>query len=180
MSSATIAGSAFGCTSRRTTGSKRRCRSSSLDERALAHAVVVELDLRVAADPEQAARSRSPSPGRASRRWRAITWSRPTKTRAGELDPGADAQPLRQLARHLDAHQHRLAVTGSSSRNAHEVDRFETNGNGCAASRLSGVSTGEICVSNTRDASSRCSSREVVPVDEVDAVLGEARPDHVA
>ena len=42
-------------------------------------------------------------------------------------------------------------VTGSSSRNAHDVERFETYGNGCAASRLSGVSTGEISVSKIVD-----------------------------
>ena len=121
--------------------------------------VVVELDLRVAADPEQARALdlhpgeellgvRARSPGRGRRR-RAPPSSTPARTRShcgsslGTLTRTSTDSPL----------------TGSSSRNAHEVERFETNGNGCAASRLSGVSTGEI--SRVEDAPTpppRCAS----------------------
>ena len=110
-SSATIAGSASGCTSSRTTGSKRRCRSSSLDHRPLAEPVVlVELDLGVAADPEQAGAGDDHSREELARRSPRITWSRPTNTRSDELDAARTRSHCGQLARHLDPHEHRLAA----------------------------------------------------------------------
>ena len=149
----------------------------ALDKRPLAQAVRRRRARpRRRGRPGTGSRSRSPSPGRACAR------SRRSPRRGRRRRARARATPARTRShcgsslRHLDPDEHRLARSpGRSSRNAHEVERFDTYGNGCAASRLSGVSTGEISVSKTAETSSRCSAVRSSQASEVDAVLGQPR-----
>ncbi len=81
----------------------------ALDQRALADALlVVELDLRVAADPEQARRL-DRHPGEELLGVRGDHLGEADEDALRRARAGANPQPLRQLPRHLDAHEQRLA-----------------------------------------------------------------------
>ena len=85
----------------------------ALDERplALAVGVLVEFDLGVAADAEQA-RALDHHPRKELRRVRGDHLVEADEDPDRGLDAAADTQPLRELAWHLDANEHRLVAHG--------------------------------------------------------------------
>ena len=96
-------------------------------------------------------------PGNSLSAFARITWSRPTNSHSDESRAPRRSHCGRSLGSFTRTST-ASPLTGSSSWNAHEVERFETYGKGWAASRLSGVSTGEMSLSNTAEASSRWTS----------------------
>ena len=176
--SATIAGSAFGCSSRRTTGSKRRCCSS--------RSTMARL-LRPSSSSTSTSASRQTRnwlalsisiPGKSFWAFATITSSRPTNTRPPDSTPVRTRSHWYSSRGTLTRTSTDSPLTGSPRRKAHDVERFETYGNGCASSRLSGVSTGEIRVEDLRDLGPLLLG-QLAPADQVHVVLGQARPQHV-
>ena len=102
----------------------------TLDERALALALVVfDLDLRVTADSEQVGALDLHSREERSRVGRDHLVE-PDEDPCGRLHPARRRSHCGSSLGTLTRTRTDSPVTGSSRRNAHEVERFETNGNG--------------------------------------------------
>ena len=179
LSSATIAGSALGCTSSRTTGSKRRCCSSARQARACSRRRRRARPPRHDR-PETGFRSRSPSPGRASAR------SRRSPGRDSRKPGPTDATPARRRS-HCGSSLGTFTRTSTDSPVTGSAETERPRGR-----EVRHVRERMRCVEaerrqHRRDLRVEDTSTprpllvgEVVPGDQMDAMLGKPRTEHLA